>query len=41
VPGGSARGGKDEDRERPPYLLERDPDGLFGTNQPTMPSVIE
>jgi hypothetical protein len=40
VPGGPARG-HNEDRERPPYLLERDPDELFGTNQPTMPSVIE
>lgn len=39
--GGSGRGGEDEEHERPSYLLEDDPDALFGTDEAASPPVIE
>ncbi|PWW65525.1 hypothetical protein DFQ13_102277 [Actinokineospora spheciospongiae] len=40
--GSGARGSGNDDLEhqRPDYLLEADPDGLFGTDEPTAPPVI-
>ena len=32
---------EDEEHERPSYLLEDNPNALFGTNEPTAPSVVE
>ncbi len=37
---GGARGGEDEEHERASFLLEHDPDDLFGTDEITAPPVI-
>jgi hypothetical protein len=39
--GGPARSSEDEERERPSYLVENDPNELFGTDEATIPPVIE
>jgi hypothetical protein len=39
--GGSGRGGEDEEHERPSYLLEEDPNAVFGTDEAISPPVIE
>jgi hypothetical protein len=39
--GAPGRGGADEEHERPSYLLEDDPDALFGSNEAASPPVIE
>lgn len=38
--GRGGKGGEDEDHQRPTYLLEGDPDEVFGTDQRTAPPVI-
>ena len=38
--GGGARGGEDEEHTRASFLVEDDPDALFGTDQVTAPPVI-
>ncbi|MGX7825604.1 hypothetical protein ACTG9Q_10980 [Actinokineospora sp. 24-640] len=38
--GVGARGEEDEEHRRPSYLVEDDPDSLFGTDQVTAPPVI-
>lgn len=37
---GKGQGGEDTEHQRPSYLVEADPDDLFGTDQMTAPSVI-
>ncbi|WP_199430815.1 hypothetical protein [Qaidamihabitans albus] len=37
---GGAQGGGDEEHQRPTYLVEGDPDEVFGTDQRTAPPVI-
>lgn len=39
--GGSGRGGEDEEHERPSYLLEENPNEVFGTDEAISPPVIE
>ncbi len=34
------QGGEDEEHQRPSYLVEADPDDLFGTEERTAPPVI-
>ena len=38
--GGKGQGGEDSEHQRPSYLIEEDPDGLFGTDEKTAPPVI-
>ncbi|WP_018686769.1 WXG100 family type VII secretion target [Actinokineospora enzanensis] len=38
--GGHGQGGEDEEHQRPSYLLEADPDDVFGTDEMTAPPVI-
>ncbi len=38
--GRGGQGGEDSDRDRPSYLVEADPDEVFGTDQRTAPPVI-
>lgn len=38
--GRGGQGGEDEDHQRPTYLVEGDPDAVFGTDQRTAPPVI-
>jgi hypothetical protein len=38
--GGHGRGEDDGEHQRPSYLVEADPDSLFGTDQMTAPPVI-
>ncbi|SFB01783.1 hypothetical protein SAMN05216266_103307 [Amycolatopsis marina] len=38
--GRGGKGGEDEDHQRPTYLVEGDPDEVFGTDQRTAPPVI-
>ncbi|SDD01665.1 hypothetical protein SAMN05216174_106248 [Actinokineospora iranica] len=38
--GGGGQGGEDSERTAPSYLLEADPDALFGTDEITAPPVI-
>lgn len=38
--GGRGQGGEDEEHNRPDYLIEADPEGLFGTDEITAPPVI-
>ncbi|SFQ44199.1 hypothetical protein SAMN05421810_107198 [Amycolatopsis arida] len=38
--GGRGQGGEDKEHQRPTYLVEGDPDELFGTDQRTAPPVI-
>jgi hypothetical protein len=38
--GGKGEGGEDAEHQRPSYLVEADPDSLFGTNEKTAPPVI-
>lgn len=40
VPGGRRSGEDDDERERPSFLLEGDPEGTFGSDQLAAPSVI-
>ena len=37
---GRGRGGEDHEHRRPEYLMESDPDSLFGTDEETIPPVI-
>ncbi|MEY7971502.1 hypothetical protein AB8O38_05820, partial [Saccharomonospora xinjiangensis] len=37
---GKGQGGEDSDHQRPTYLVEADPDDVFGTNERTAPPVI-
>ena len=37
---GKGKGGEDEDHQRPSYLVEGDPESLFGTDEKTVPPVI-
>jgi len=37
---GRGEGGEDEERQRPSYLVEPDPDSMFGTDEMTAPPVI-
>ncbi|MEU3274034.1 hypothetical protein ABZ639_24620 [Saccharomonospora sp. NPDC006951] len=37
---GGGKGGEDDEHQRPTYLVEGDPDDVFGTNQRTAPPVI-
>lgn len=37
---GRGRGEEDSEHHTPSYLVEPDPEGLFGTDEPTMPPVI-
>ncbi|WP_242582260.1 hypothetical protein [Amycolatopsis sp. 195334CR] len=38
--GARGQGGEDEEHTRPSWLVEADPDALFGTDERTMPPVI-
>ncbi|WP_436492749.1 hypothetical protein [Actinokineospora sp. HUAS TT18] len=38
--GGRGQGGEDEEHQRPSYLVEADPDAMFGTDEMTAPPVI-
>ncbi|GLZ38387.1 hypothetical protein [Actinokineospora sp. NBRC 105648] len=38
--GGRGQGGEDEEHQRPSYLVEADPDEVFGTDEMTAPPVI-
>ncbi|HJQ48210.1 MAG TPA: hypothetical protein VJ870_18095 [Amycolatopsis sp.] len=38
--GHGGKGGEDEEHQRPSYLIEEDPDSLFGTDEKTAPPVI-
>jgi hypothetical protein len=38
--GGKGQGGEDEEHERPSWLIEPDPDEIFGTSERTAPPVI-
>ncbi|SDD88205.1 hypothetical protein [Actinokineospora iranica] len=38
--GGAGQGGEDTEHQRPSYLVEADPDDLFGTDEITAPPVI-
>jgi hypothetical protein len=38
--GGRGQGGEDEEHQIPSYLLENDPDSIFGTDEVTAPPVI-
>lgn len=40
VPGGRGRGEEDEEHQRPSFLVEGDPDAVFGTDEMTAPPVI-
>ena len=40
APGRRSEGADDTEHERPSYLVERDPQGLFGTDERTAPPVI-
>jgi hypothetical protein len=41
VPGGRrGEGEEDEEHQRPSFLVEGDPDAVFGTDQMTAPPVI-
>ena len=37
---GRGRGGEDREHRRPEYLMESDPDSLFGTDEKTIPPVL-
>jgi hypothetical protein len=37
---GKGGGGEDTEHQRPTYLVEPDPDDIFGTDQKTAPPVI-
>jgi hypothetical protein len=38
--GGAGGKGEDEEHQRPSYLLEDDPESIFGTDQKVAPPVI-
>ncbi|NKQ58148.1 hypothetical protein HFP15_35345 [Amycolatopsis sp. K13G38] len=38
--GGKGQGGDDEEHQRPSWLVEEDPEGIFGTDEKTAPPVI-
>ena len=40
VPGGRGQGDDDEEHQRPSFLVEGDPDAVFGTDEMTAPPVI-
>jgi hypothetical protein len=40
VPGGHGQGDEDEEHQRPSFLVEGDPDAVFGTDEMTAPPVI-
>jgi hypothetical protein len=40
VPRGKGEGSEDEEHQRPAYLVEGDPEGIFGTSERTAPPVI-
>jgi len=38
--GGKGEGSEDEEHQRPSWLVEADPDDVFGTSERTAPPVI-
>jgi hypothetical protein len=39
-PGGKGEGSEDAEHQRPSYLVEADPDSIFGSDERTAPPVI-